>query len=69
MELGGVGSISPRCLELAGTAVKLSRPAMASRGLGMSTEADLPLRAMPRAEIVGGAMLLIQRLVICRHAI
>ena len=42
---------------LAGTAVKLSRPLTASRGFGMSI-ADLPLRAIPRAETGVGAMIL-----------
>lgn len=57
MELGGVGNM-PECFwEPAGATVKLSRP-RASRGFGMSTDADLPLRAIPRADTVAGAMLL-----------
>ena len=57
MEFGGVGSMPERFLEaLAGTAVKLSRPLAASRGFGISTDADLPVRAIPRAEIVVGAI-------------
>lgn len=58
MEFGGVGNIPERFVpEVPGTAVKVSRLFMASRGLGMSTDADLPLRAIPRAEKVGGAMM------------
>lgn len=43
--------------EVPGTAVKVSREFIASRGFGMSTDADLPLRAIPRAEKVVGAMM------------
>lgn len=58
MELGGVGNMPERFFpEVPGTAVKVSRVFKASRGLGMSTDADLPLRAIPRAETVGGAMM------------
>ena len=55
-----MGNVPARFLEpgLAGTAFKLSRPFAASRGFGMSTDADLPLRAIPRAETVGGAIVL-----------
>jgi hypothetical protein len=57
MEFGGVGSMPERFFEdLTGTAVKLSRPLPASRGFGISTDADLPWRAIPRAETVGGAI-------------
>lgn len=56
MELGGVGNMPECFFEEAGAAMKLSRPMIASRGFGMSTDADLPLRAIPRADTVAGAM-------------
>lgn len=55
MELGGVGSM-PICPEREEAAAKLSLEAPL-RGLGMSTEAVLPARAIPMLEVaVWGAM-------------
>jgi hypothetical protein len=66
MELGGVGSMPERFFEAsAGTAVKLSRPLTASRGAGMSTDADFPLRAIPRAETWAAAMVLAIQCELC----